>query len=87
MQSVVEPAKSRWYAIRPHVAGWVHLALLMVYLLEVARHHREVEPWLADHGLSGPLIKWVVLSAPLVLYGLIYWFRHRQDTHDSAIGS
>ena len=87
MQSVAGPAKPRWYAIRSHVAGWLHLALLIVYLLEVARRHREVESWLADHGFSGPLIKWVVLSAPVALYGLIYWSRHRQDAHDSAIGS
>ena len=87
MQAVVEPAKPQWHAIRPHVAGWFHLALLIVYLIEVARRHRDMESWLAHHGFSGPLVKWLVLGAPLLLYGLIYLSRHRQDTHDSAIGS
>jgi len=87
VQAAIEPAKLRWYAIRQHMAAWFHLALLIVYLVEVARRHRDAEAWLASHGVSAPLLQWLVLGAPLLLYGLIYWSRHRKDTHDSAIGS
>ena len=82
MQSVVEP-KPRWYAIRPHVAGWIHLALLIIYVVEVARRYRDFELWLAGFGITDSRAVWLLVVVPVLLYGAIYWSRRRRETHQS----
>ena len=83
MQPVDAVPKRRWYRIRPHVANWFHLAFLIIYVVEVARRHGDFESWLAGFGLSDPLWVWLLMIAPVLLSGVIYWSRRRRETHQS----
>ena len=66
------------------MAHWFHLALLIIYVIEIARRHRDFESWLSRLGFSEPLAVWMLIAVPVLLYGTIYWSRRRRETQQSS---
>lgn len=57
--------------LRP--TDWLMAVLVVMYAGDAAINHERLDPWLRLHDIQGVVPKTLILVAPIVVGGVIYW--------------